>query len=181
MINKITFWTVTTVVTAIALKYLHVLSETHDLFMILGPVKTFLQWIFQTKAIALDNGYHFAALNFTLDKSFSGGNFFILTFLVLSLTIPYHLFKPTRATLAFFSVLISCFVLTSVVTTVRILGILALIKLDNLFPWAASSWLFQAMKGFLYVAVLYLAYRLMKEKLTLRFKKFSYSDHYPSF
>ncbi len=38
-VNKTAFWFVATIATAFCLKYLHALSETHDLLIILSPAK----------------------------------------------------------------------------------------------------------------------------------------------
>jgi exosortase K len=181
MINKTAFWFVTTVVTAIAFKFLHLQSDTHDLLFFLTPAKIFVGWITQLKATASSSGFYFPSIGLTINKAFSAGNFFIIAFCLLSFTTPFHLFSRGRACIAFSIVLATAYLLTVFVTTLRIVGIVAFIKLDELLPWLMSAWALQLAKGVLYTAVLYLAYRMAKHTLVNRFKRFSYSDHYPTF
>jgi exosortase K len=181
MINKTAFWFVATVATAFCLKYVHTLSETHDLLIILSPANSLLEWILGTSSKLQDTGFYFPEYNLVLNKAFSGGNFLVLSFCIFSLTTPYHLLKPGQASLAFVGMITFSYLLTVLVSTFRILSILTLIKIDAWLPWLTASWFLQSIKAVIYLTVLYLMYRLLKSAFIMYFKRFNYTDHYPTF
>lgn len=181
LVNKTAFWFVATIATAFCLKYLHTLSETHDLLFVLSPADKFLEWFLGTSSHLMDLGFYFPEYNLVLNKAFTGGNFFVLSFCLFSFTMPYHQLKPTQASLAFGGLILFSYMLTVMVTTFRLLTILVLIKVDSWIPWLTASWFLEIVKLMIYTAVLYIVYRLLKSVFALRFKRFSYTDHYPTF
>lgn len=181
LVNKTAFWFVATIATAFCLKYLHALSETHDLLIILSPANQLLEWFLHTKSKLVDAGFYFPKYDLVINKAFTGGNFFVLAFMVSSLTTPYHRFKPAQASLLFVGVIAFAYVITVLVTTLRTLSIIMLIRIDSFLPWLTSTWFLESMKLIIYAGVLYLMYRLLKAGFTFRSRKFSYTDHYPTF
>jgi exosortase K len=181
MINKTAFWFVVTVATAFCLKYLHALSETHDLLIILSPANTLLEWMLGTSSQLKDYGFYFPEHDLVLNKAFSAGNFLVLSFCIFSFTTPYHLLKSWQASIAFAGMIALSYVLTVLVTTLRLGSIVMLIKIDSWLPWLTASWFLQSLKGVIYLGVLFIMYRLLKSTFAMHFKRFTYSDHYPTF
>jgi len=181
LVNKTAFWFVATIATAFCLKYLHALSETHDLLIILSPANQLLEWFLHTKSKLVEAGFYFPKYDLVINKAFTGGNFFVLAFCVFSFTTPYHQFKPTHASLMFAGVIAFTYLLTVFVTTIRTFSIIVLLRIDSFLPWLTSSWFLESMKLIIYISVLYLMYRLLKAGFALRSRKFSYTDHYPTF
>lgn len=162
MINKTAVWFAVTVVTAFALKYLHTLSQTHDLLIILWPVKSFLEVLFHTPSVYRDSGFYFPELNILIDKSCSGAHFFILAFCVFSSTTPHHLFRTKHSALLFAGAFVFAYWLTIAVTASRIVIILSLLQLKSSMPWIATPWFHHAGGAFVYLSTLLLAYLLLK-------------------
>jgi len=180
-INKTAFWFVVTVATAFCLKYLHALSETHDLLIILSPANTLLEWMLGTSSQLKDFGFYFPEYNLVLNKAFSAGNFLVLSFCIFSFTTPYHLLKPGQASIAFTGIIVFSYVITVLVTTIRTASIVMLIKVDSWLPVLTASWFLESMKVVIYFGVLYIMYRILKSTFAMHFKRFTYSDHYPTF
>src|SRR5688572_29565404 len=99
MINKTTIWITITLLAAFAMKWLHTQSDTQDLVFILYPVQAAVQLAFNTYSTFDAAGFHFEELGIVIDKSCSGANFFILSFSLLSATIPYYRYTYSKATL----------------------------------------------------------------------------------
>jgi exosortase K len=128
-----------------------------------------------------DYGFYFPEHDLVLNKAFSAGNFLVLSFCIFSFTTPYHLLKPGQASIAFAGMIVFSYVLTVLVTTLRTASIVMLIKVDTLLPWLTASWFLESMKAVIYLGVLYIMYRLLKSTFSMHFKRFTYSDHYPTF
>lgn len=178
MINKTAAWFAVTVVTAFALKYLHTLSQTQDLLIILWPVKSFLQMLFHTPSVYRESGFYFPELNIFLDKSCSGAHFFILAFCVFSSTTPHHLFQTKHSVLLFAGAFVFAYWLTIAVTTSRVVIAIFLLPLRSSFPWIASHWFHQAQGAFVYLSTLLLAYLILKHSF-IKLKHY-YAKHIPT-
>ena len=181
LLNKTTFWFLTTVVTAFALKFVHSLSETHELLIILTPANDVLEWMLQTSSKLSASGYYFPKYDIALNKTFTGGNLLVAAFCVFSFTTPYHRLTTTHAILTFIGMIVMAYIFTITVTTVRIVGIIMLFKLDAWIPWLTATWFLQSAKITLYLSMIIAAYYLLKSTFIARFKRFSYNDHYPTF
>ena len=162
MINKTASWFGVTVVTALVLKYLHTISQTHDLMIILWPVKSFVEVLLNTPAVYRESGFFFPELNALLDKSCSGAHFFILAFCVFSSTTPHYLFKTKHSVLLFAGSFVLAYWLTIAVTTSRIIIAIFLLQFKSSIPWITSHWVHQAEGAFVYLSALMLAYLIVK-------------------
>lgn len=78
-------------ITFILLKYVYTQTETSDLKFLLLPTSKAVEFLTaSTYFFTPDKGYFFEELNVTINKSCSGFNFFILSFILLSvLSIGY--------------------------------------------------------------------------------------------
>src|SRR5688572_25420387 len=112
MVNKTTLWFILTLFIAILLKVLHHRSETQDLFFMLWPTSNFIEIVFQTQSYWNTDGFHFHELPLQLDKYYSGGNLFIISFLLVSASAPYYLFNAFRASLLFAGTLLVAYFFT---------------------------------------------------------------------
>lgn len=118
MINKTTTWFGITLFVAIGLKILHSQSETQHLFFVLWPTSNFIELLFSTQAYWND-GFHFHELPLQLDKYYSGGNLFAISFLIVSASAPYYLFNTLKASLLFTSTLLIAYCFTIAVNVVK--------------------------------------------------------------
>lgn len=119
MINKTTTWFGITLIVAILLKVLHSHSQTQDLFFILWPTSNFIELLFRTHSYWNTAGFHFHELPLQLDKYYSGGNLFVLSFLFVSASAPYYLFNTIKASLLFTGTLIIAYCFTIAVNVVK--------------------------------------------------------------
>jgi exosortase K len=181
MINKTAFWFVATVATAFALKYVHVLSETHDLMMFLEPASKISGWLLQTSTILQENGFYFPDLEINIGKAFSSFHFFLAAFVIIACTIPFHKLQTKTAILNFIGALGVAYLLTTAVTIIRIVGLAAFLKLDAVAPWLTSYGFLIFTKAILYMFVLLITYHLVKRLIIHRFQRQSITDHYPTF
>src|SRR6188768_113902 len=97
MINKTTAWFSVTLILAFILKTLHNNSQTQDLFFVLWPSSNLIELLFSTQAYWNTEGFHFHELPVQLDKYYSGGNLFVISFLIVSASAPYYLFNTLKA------------------------------------------------------------------------------------
>jgi exosortase K len=181
MINKTAFWFVATVATAFALKYVHSLSETHDLMMFLQPASAISGWLMQTSTTLQENGFYFPELGISIGKTFSSFHFFLAAFIVIACTIPFHKLRASTAVLNFISALGTAYVLTTVISVIRIVVIATFLKLDSFAPWLTSYGFLVFTKALLYVLALLITYYVVKRILLHRFQHKSLTDHYPTF
>jgi exosortase K len=175
MINKTASWFGVTVVTALVLKYLHMISQTNDLMMILWPVKSFLEILLNTPSVYRESGFFFPELNILLDKSCSGAHFFILAFCVFSSTTPHHLFKTKQSVLLFAGAFVLAYGLTIAVTSSRVVIAIFLLQLKTSIPWITAHWVHEAEGAFVYLSTLLLAYLIVKNGF-IKFKHY-YAKH----
>lgn len=162
MINKTATWFSISLITALLLKYLHAISNTGDLLVILQPTSSFVGLFFNTKAIYQDTGFYFPALNILIDKSCSGVNFFIIAFCVFSSTAPYHVLKIRTSILLFVATGVLSYLLTILVNTSRIVSAVLLLQNESAMPWVATPWAHEAEGAFVYLSALLLSYLIVK-------------------
>jgi exosortase K len=181
MINKTAFWFVATVATAFALKFVHSISETQDLLMMLKPASKISSWLMQTEVNFTDAGFYFPSFDINISKSFSSFHFFLIVFIVIACTLPFHKFKHHTAIANFFGALGVAYVLTTIVMVIRIVGLATLIKLNTIAPWVTSFSFLIITKAVLYVVAILITYYVVKRIVVQRFQSKSLMDHYPSF
>ncbi len=162
LINKTALWFCVTVVTAIVLKILFTAISTSEFTLMLNPANAFLEYIFDTKSVYADGGFYFPDLNITLNRAFSGENYLILVFCILSLTAPYHIFKPWQSVLVYIGILVTSFMLTLVISAVRIISALPVLRIQDSMPWLNSFWMQRVEGGIIYFSALLLVYLLFK-------------------
>jgi exosortase K len=162
LINKTALWFCVTVVTAIVLKILFTAISTSEFTLMLNPANAFLEYIFDTKSVYADGGFYFPDLNITLNRAFSGENYLILVFCILSLTAPYHVFKPWQSVLVYIGILVTSFMLTLVISAVRIISALPVLRIQDSMPWLNSFWMQRVEGGIIYFSALLLVYLLFK-------------------
>jgi exosortase K len=162
LINKTALWFGVTVVTAIVLKILFTAISTSEFTLMLNPANAFLEYILDTKSVYADGGFYFPDLNITLNHAFSGENYLILVFCILSLTAPYHVFKPWQSVLVYIGILVTSFMLTLVISAVRIISALPVLRIQDSMPWLNSFWMQRVEGGIIYFSALLLVYVLFK-------------------
>ncbi len=162
LINKTALWFCVTVVTAIVLKILFTAISTSEFTLMLNPANAFLEYILDTKSVYADGGFYFPDLNITLNRTFSGENYLILVFCILSLTAPYHVFKPWQSVLVYIGILVTSFMLTLVISAVRIISALPVLRIQDSMPWLNSFWMQRVEGGIIYFSALLLVYVLFK-------------------
>jgi exosortase K len=181
MINKTAFWFVATVAIAFSLKYVHTLSETHDLMMFLEPASKISGWLLQTSTVFQENGFYFPDLGINIGKTFSSFHFFLAAFVIIACTIPFYKLQTKSAIMNFMGALGVAYVLTTVISVIRIVGLAIFLKLDSFLPWLTSYSFLIFTKAVLYALALLITYYVVKRILVHRFQSKSRMDHYPTF
>lgn len=162
LLNKTALWFGITVVTAIVLKILFTAISSSEFTLMLNPANAMLEYIFDTRSIHTHSGFYFPDLNITLNHTFSGENYLILVFCILSLTAPYHVFKPWQSVLVYIGILLASFILTLVISSIRIISALPVLRIQDSMPWLNSFWMQRVEGGIIYFTALLLIYLLFK-------------------
>src|SRR5687767_13916620 len=98
-LNKTAAWFTVTLSTALILKILHGYSETSHLEFILWPISKMASLILNKPFYITEAGMLMPAINTLIDKSYSGGNFFLFAFCIMSWSTPHHLFTTSKSIL----------------------------------------------------------------------------------
>jgi exosortase K len=162
LLNKTALWFGVTVVTAIVLKILFTAISSSEFTLMLNPANAMLEYIFDTRSVHTHSGFYFPDLNITLNRTFSGENYLILVFCILSLTAPYHVFKPWQSVLVYIGILVTSFMLTLIISALRIISALPVLRIQNSMPWLNSFWMQRVEGGIIYFSALLLVYLLFK-------------------
>jgi exosortase K len=162
LLNKTALWFGVTVVTAIVLKILFTAISSSEFTLMLNPANAMLEYIFDTRSVYTHSGFYFPDLNITLNHTFSGENYLILVFCILSLTAPYHVFKPWQSVLVYIGILLASFILTLVISSIRIISALPVLRIQDSMPWLNSFWMQRVEGGIIYFGALLLVYILFK-------------------
>jgi exosortase K len=162
LINKTALWFCITIITAIVLRILLKGIASGEMILMLNPTSTFLEVALDQQALSTQSGFYFPDLNITLDRSFSGENFFIIIFCLLSFTVPYHIFKSWQAISIYIGVLLASFILTILISSVRIISALPILRIQDSMPWINSFWMQRVEGGIIYLSGLLLVYMLFK-------------------
>lgn len=139
----------------IILKFAHANAENNDLYFLLKPLNQIVGFVLDSSSVYYqDIGFYHKALNITIDKSCSGFNFLLLSFLIIYISslkvLKSHFQKIVGIPLA----LIIAFVFTLFVNASRILTSILIEKKTNL----NYSWLHETEGTFIYVSFLILLY-----------------------
>lgn len=146
-----------TFVIFILLKIAYRSADTSTLLWLLQPINdlfsffTSSEWVYNQEL-----GFYHSDQNIAIDKSCSGGNFFILSFIMLMIS-GVSIFKRHKAKIIF--ILISfciSYVFTIVANTSRII---VLYKLRE-FRLDSFQWVHEAAGSFIYLAFLILLYQI---------------------
>ncbi|MEO1029974.1 MAG: exosortase K [Bacteroidota bacterium] len=144
-------------------------QATNDaLVFILKPLSSIISFLTNSPFIYLsDSGFYFESLNITIDKSCSGVNFWIISFVVFS----FSFVKVTRSNfqrlLSIPVLLLATFAFTLFANTSRIL-ISILISRQTAFDY---PWLHQAQGVFIYLSLLVIAYTIINH-LSFKFNNY---------
>ena len=105
----------------ILLKFGFTLADNKDLIFLLKPTDKFIGLLTGSQSVYLsDSGYYHQTLNIIIDKSCSGFNFWMLSFLVFTYSTIKNIDKPLHKLLSIKIVLLGAYLLTIFVNTSRI-------------------------------------------------------------
>ena len=105
------------------LKFAFTLADNDSLTFLLKPTDKLVGLLTNSQSVYLaDSGYYHAELNILINKSCSGFNFWLLSFLVFTYLATKYLEKPLHKTLAIPTALVGAYLLTVFVNTSRILA-----------------------------------------------------------
>lgn len=105
----------------ILLKFGFTLADNNDLTFLLKPTDKLVGLLTGSHSVYLaDNGFYHDKLNILIDKSCSGFNFWILSFLVFTYLTVKYLDKPLHKILSIPTVLLCAYLLTIFVNASRI-------------------------------------------------------------
>ncbi len=106
----------------IVLKYWFTTTDTNDLYFLLQPISKFLNVVSGYNAVySPQSGFHYDDLNIVIDKSCSGFNFWLISFLVFSFVSIKNLHKTSSKLISIPLVFIGSYVFSILVNTSRIL------------------------------------------------------------
>lgn len=119
--NKNIAYYLTAVVFFILLKFGFTLADNNDLTFLLEPTDKLVGFLTDSHSIYLANiGYFHEQMNIIIDKSCSGFNFWVLSFLLFSYLTVNHFDKTLSKILTIPTALIGAYLLTIFVNTSRI-------------------------------------------------------------
>ncbi|MDR2948351.1 MAG: exosortase K [Prevotella sp.] len=154
--NIILFLICLTIFTALKLAFPYL--ETDALRFLLAPTNKIIEFIFgSTATYNSETGYFHPYLNMVINKSCSGLNFYLISFLMYS----YLIIKLglTKKWLSIPSALVLAYITTILANVSRIAGYVIIMNTESsLFSLSEMSWLHQAEGIFVYLAFLILAY-----------------------
>ena len=155
---------------ALIVKIAYTQATNDILVFILKPLSSIISFITNSEFVYFSNsGFYFENLNITIDKSCSGINFWIISFVVFS----FSFFKDTQSNLqkllSIVALLLATFVFTLFASTSRILISIVISKQTHFdYPW-----LHQAQGVFIYLSLLIIAYTIINHA---RFKLNNYNE-----
>ncbi len=148
----------------IALKFGFRLLDNSDLIFLLKPVNELLEILTGSHAIfLLDEGYYHETLNICIEKSCSGFDFWMLSFVLFSYLFIKNIYKPIHKILAIPLAFISTYGLTIFVNTSRIFAsIIVHAHTKNILP-NQQSMIHESVGIITNLTFLVLAYILIEE------------------
>ena len=175
MLNKTAVFFSITLIAALVMKWLHMQSDTNDLLFVLFPVQAFVKIALNTYSSYDASGFHFQELGIVIDKSCSGSNFLILSFCILSITIPYHRYSYIKASALFAIAMVLSYGITLIINLSRIMVSLELLRLKTTLPWITQPWVHETEGIFIYLSALLISH------LTLKYYFFKNKNHDPKY
>jgi exosortase K len=162
MIKNITYYIIAFAL-FITLKFVYSQASNDMVLFMLKPISELLSIITTNDAVyTTSSGFFFQELNITIDKSCSGINFWLMSFMVCIVSIIPKKRTLLEKTIAFPIAFILAYVLTLFANTSRILISIFIEKNTN-FNY---SWLHQAQGVFIYLTFLILFYLLINHLLS---------------
>ncbi len=139
----------------VLLKFLYASANTNDLYFLLNPLNTVIGFVLDSSSIYYsDIGFFHKTLKITIDKSCSGFNFLLLSFLITYCS-SLKVFKSNVLKIIGLPItFIVSYIFTLMVNASRILSAIFIEKQTNL----NYSWLHEAEGIFIYVSFLILLY-----------------------
>ncbi|NJN77181.1 MAG: exosortase K [Saprospiraceae bacterium] len=122
-----------------------------ELLVFIAPVSNFVSlFINSTVSFTIENGYYLSPLNILIDKSCSGFNFWLISFVVIGFTVVTHVEVQKTKIILLISALFAAYLLTIIANTSRIISIL---KMNDLFPILDKEydWIHTAQGTFVYL------------------------------
>jgi exosortase K len=105
----------------ILLKFGFTIADNNDLIFLLKPTDAFVGLLTGSQSVYLpDNGYYHEKLNIVIEKSCSGFNFWILSFLVFTYSAVKYFDRPLHKILMIPTALVCAYLLTVFVNASRI-------------------------------------------------------------
>ena len=144
-------------------------NTTNDtLIFILKPLSSIISLVTDSSfSYSKDIGFYFENLNISIDKSCSGINFWLISFVVFSILILRFCKSHFQKTASIPLILIATFTLTLFANTSRILTSIFISKQTTFnYPW-----LHQAEGIFIYLSLLILVYTITNRSLS-KFKSY---------
>lgn len=173
MTNKLLYFSLCLIIFAgLKLTFKHM--NTDSLEFLLAPTSKAIGLIFGSEATYnRDTGYFHSQLNMVINKSCSGFNFWLISFLSIAFAFTrLSIIKKWQAILLsfFFAYLITLFANIS-----RIAGYLMIMNLkSSVSPTSGNDWLHQAEGIFVYLSFLIISYLLLNyiiDKIQYRYEK----------
>lgn len=145
-----------------AAKLYYAAADTTDVRWLLAPTNALVELLLSSAAeFVPGRGYVHPALRIVIDKSCAGGNFGLLSALVLTITYLWQ--RGPRPALALPALLLLAYPLTLLVNAARIAGA---VRLNQLLPPALNpSWLHEAQGALVYLFFLVAAYAALRQLL----------------
>jgi exosortase K len=158
-IDEIRKWTIVFTAGALVfvMKYLHAKAGTEELLFILQPTSFAVQ-VFQNASSEFipEKGFVFPDIDIVIDKSCAGGNFLILCFSVLIVSVFLNLNKKNLGWFLIPALLIVAWLMAIITNVIRINTAIFSLKLKTQWPVTASPW-FHEMQG----AIIYLTFLIL--------------------
>jgi len=121
--NKNIPYYLSAIVLFLLFKFGYTLAENNDLSFLLKPTNKLVGLLTGSHSVYLaDKGYFHESLNIFIDKSCSGFNFWILSFIIFTYSAVKYFEKPLQKLLTIPTALIGAYLLTIFVNTSRIIA-----------------------------------------------------------
>lgn len=168
--KNLVFYTITILI-FILLKLGYTMADNKDLNFLIKPTSRLIDLATSSgSTFVSESGYYNKKLNIVIDKSCSGFNFWIISFLMLYFLALNFLKNTSYKIIAIPAILIIAFILTIFVNTSRILFSVFIHRFIN----PKVAWMHQAEGTFIYLSfliIMYLGFNFLFIKLTNHYAK----------
>ena len=150
----------------ILLKFAFTFADNDNLIFLLKPTNKLVEILTGSQSVYLaDNGYLHAGLNILINKSCSGFNFWLLSFLVFTYLALKYFEKPLHKFLTIPAALLSAYLLTVFVNTSRIITSIVVQNLTKNILANQQHLVHETVGIVTYLSFLVLAYYLTEKLL----------------